>query len=463
MPQQNHHAILSTMNSSDVMEHEVAMQHAHAMEFVDALEYADSELADTEYVDAMEHFELPDRVLSPKGLGFRHDSGTGSSTLNEERHDSNAHVPYGKRGFAQEIDPGVWLANRTKGHREAAIYVSVAAERKRIPTPYIPAISPPTSMKPERVPTPMPFSVRQRAERRAGKLFISAPDNDSRFGTSPARLQRISSTSSTHLELFPSPPRSPSAHEENSHGKAPALSPETIDPRRPMSISSTGTATPLHPGIRTPFTARYEPLHYRAGKKHALASIDSVMSPSSSRHSMRDVSTLRNKNSFASPVPSISPPHEESPGQVPSVNSEQFDSLSEDAETIGAELVRMPPRPPTPAVLGPQDIESSPPPSPASEARVMGSLVSEALTGDIEVDEVLYYEDWKKALQKAERYKKSVLGRLKGFLGKIRSRGGISDGEGQMEERRGLLGRLKGFAKIGLGRRMFPARTREMR
>ncbi|KAK7187608.1 hypothetical protein DPSP01_003710 [Paraphaeosphaeria sporulosa] len=437
------------------------------------------------YADAMEYLELPESVKgrkcrvprsvwNPTGSDFHHDTVEGSSRRQRARKNLNAYVADEEEEMAREVGLDVCIAHETAGLNEEAAHIPMTAEVERIPTPYITARSTPIGTKPERVPTPMPFALGQYTKRQGNKHINPFSDGERQYSTSPARLERISSSSPLQLDLFPSPPRSFSVLEGKGKGNAPALpSPEEIDRWRPLSISSIGTATPLHPGIRTPLAARYSPLHNKATRERQLSNIDSVISPYPVPcPGIEDVSSLCFGNFFASRVQPRSPAYEEGVGNASSTSSEQFYKLPEYTGSSNTDLIRPRRRQQDPVGIKPLDLELSSldvelrsQGSPVSEVLVGSPPVSEALTGDFELEEVITFQEWNEAQKREDRFERSFLGKARSLYRKIRGKfgGGDDDEEESGVERRGVLGQLKSkVARMGAVRGKLFRRAKEV-
>ncbi|KAL5416019.1 hypothetical protein PMIN04_008356 [Paraphaeosphaeria minitans] len=431
----------------------------------------------------MEHLELPESVkgrkcrvprsvLIPSGSDFCHYALGGPSRQNGDRKNLNEHVADEEEDLARKVGLGVCITDKTVGPSKEPSQILMAAELDRIPTPYFTARSTPIGTKPEREPTPMPFALVQDTKRQGKMPVNSIPDGKRQYSTSPARLEHILSPP-FQLDLFPSPPRPFSVQEGKSKGKAPALpSPEEIGRWRPLSVSSTGTATPLHPGVRTPLAARYTPLQKKAAREPQLPNIDSVISPySGPTQGFEDISALRYGDFFASPLHRRSPVYKEGVGKASPMSSERFYKLPEYTGSSNTELMCPRRRVEGPVGIGPLDLELNSLDvelrslaSSVSEGLLASPPVSEALTGDFELDEVITFQEWNEAQEKADRFERSFLGKTRSLFRKIRDRvGGSNDEVTDVEERRGVLTRLKcRVARMGAVRGRLFGRSRDV-
>lgn len=421
------------------MEHAVAAEHALAMEH---LELPESVMG--------RKFRVPQSVLNPT-------TRERSSRQNEVRKDLNAYVADEEEELAREAGRDVCVVEESVGPSEEAAQVPIAANLERIEIPFVTARTSPVNKKPERIPTPFPFFKGQYTKSEGKKPIASSTDAKPKFNTSPARLERISSSSPLQLDLFPSPPRASSVQGGKGEGDSISL-PSKDELQRWRLESTSSAASSLHPGIRTPVAPRYSPLH-KAPKDRDLPTIDSVISPLSTHvWGTEDAPALRYADFFSSPVNTRSPINKEGAGIASPMSSERFYRLPEytGSSTSSSRTIR-------PRRRSASQAMSSSPGSTVSEGRVVASPVPEAEVGlGFEMDEVVCFQDWIEEVEREDRARSSFSGKVKGLLKKMRGRGSDEEHSG-VERRTGVLWRLRRrVARMGGVRGRIFGRTREV-
>ncbi|KAF2451672.1 hypothetical protein P171DRAFT_478705 [Karstenula rhodostoma CBS 690.94] len=413
------------------MERALAAEHARTMEHLNRTKSQSSSRAGTPT-------PMPMSVMgrNPSGSDFWLDTAeNGSSTQTRVTRNLKAYVADEEEELAREDRQDACIADETVSPSEEAVHVPWAAKSERVPTPFGIARPVHTNGKPERIPTPFPFATGQYSKSQGKKPINSSPAvGNAKFNTSPARLERISSSSPLQLVFDPSPPRPSSIQEGKGMEKASILpSSQEMDSWRPGSTDS--TASSLHPGFRTRLAPRYSPLH-RTTKHRQLPNIDSVISPCPMpSQGIEDVFALRYGDFFATPVGVRSPIDKDGIGIASPMSSERFYELPEYTGDSASSTDSMSPRrmPKRPGLFSSSA-------STVSEGRaVLSPSVSEAgaragVELDFEMEEEVWYPEWLKEVEKERGIGVGFVGRVKGLFRKMRGReGGGNTVSGIME------------------------------